>query len=195
MSLHVGIGYELFLSYVIIQYKSMSTVRVVFSLVSLIVVLVVVQAVAFRFNQKPEAKQEVQSLQTSPTPTSGTTEPTATPSTKIKLGISPTLPLSVIEPATSVILNNFIYANATVIEQDETHVVMQTFEPVQSVFQWYEKKLVEQNAREKATVKTELNKDFLAKMNAIVYGRVVNIEIEKKSEENITTIKIAIRPS
>lgn len=191
----------------------MNTPRVVLSLVSLLVALVVIQGAALRITQnqsgtidtgkKPAVRQEVQSLRTTPYPmtsrsTPTTSVPTVTPSVRIKLGLSPIPPATKIspsgEPATT-ILNNFIYANATIIEQDDTHVVMQTFEPVQTVFQWYEKKLEEQNARQKATVKTQVNNDFLSKISAAVLGNVINIEIEKKSGENTTTIKLAIRPS
>lgn len=184
----------------------MNTPRIVLSLVSLIIILVVVQSVALRVTQnqsgiintdkKSETKEEVQGLHTTPSTTISV--PTATPSPRIKLGLSPTPAVSktpASDGSATTILNNFIYANATIIEQDDTHVVMQTFEPVGTVFQWYEKKLDEQNARQKTTVKTQVNNDFLSKMSAAVLGNVINIEIEKKSGENITTIKLAIRSS
>ncbi len=183
----------------------MSTVRVAISLVSLIMVLVVVQSVVLRqvqqsadtpgTVQKREVRQEVQSLQTTPTPTSGAAGPTITPSAQIKSRLSPTPFPSTTTPAATVILQNFIYANSTVIEQDDTHVTLQTTDDVHTVFQWYEKKMEELHVRGKATVKTEVNNDFLAKLRATIAEGVISIQIQKKSNERIVFVEASISPS
>lgn len=184
----------------------MITTKVVIVLLSSVAVLLFVQTVATNLATKKEdtslqEKKEVQSAQTTLPTASPTNSPQPTIAQKISK-LSPT-PFPSQTPVQSgqttksatVILNNFIYANSTTVEQDDTHVSLQTFEPVHAVFQWYEKKIDELNGRAKAIVKTEVNDEFLAKLRATVKNDIVNIEIRKKAEQKVVFIVITISPS